>query len=103
MACTKSRLFCFEKKSKQKPWETLIISENLSESNTGAVFGIVAYGTYNLTNMATIKDWPSNIVWIDMIWGGTLTSNQLNSRKTANMHSIELQIQNVRILAIVRM
>lgn len=41
---------------------------------TGAVFGIVAYGTYNLTNMATIKDWPSNIVWIDMIWGGILTS-----------------------------
>ena len=41
---------------------------------TGAIFGIVTYGTYNLTNMATIKDWPSNIVWIDMIWGGILTS-----------------------------
>ena len=41
---------------------------------TGAVFGIVTYGTYNLTNMATIKDWSSSIVWIDMIWGGILTS-----------------------------
>jgi len=41
---------------------------------TGAVFGIVTYGTYNLTNMATIKDWSPTIVWIDMIWGGFLTS-----------------------------
>jgi Predicted membrane protein len=40
---------------------------------TGAVFGIVTYGTYNLTNMATIKDWSPTIVWIDMIWGGFLT------------------------------
>ena len=41
---------------------------------TGAIFGIATYGTYNLTNMATIKDWSSSIVWIDMIWGGILTS-----------------------------
>ena len=39
----------------------------------GIVFGIVAYGTYNLTNMATIHNWSSKIVWIDMLWGGTLT------------------------------
>ena len=40
---------------------------------TGVIFGIVAYGTYNLTNMATIKNWSASIVWIDMIWGGLLT------------------------------
>jgi uncharacterized membrane protein len=40
---------------------------------TGIVFGVVAYGTYNLTNMATIKNWSSSIVFIDMIWGGLLT------------------------------
>ena len=40
---------------------------------TGVVFGVVAYGTYNLTNMATIKNWSSSIIWIDMIWGGLLT------------------------------
>ena len=40
---------------------------------TGIIFGIVAYGTYNLTNMATIKNWSSTIVMIDMIWGGVLT------------------------------
>ena len=40
---------------------------------TGIVFGVVAYGTYNLTNMATIKDWSPIIVFVDMFWGGCLT------------------------------
>ena len=40
---------------------------------TGVVFGVVAYGTYNLTNMATIKNWSASIVWVDMLWGGFLT------------------------------
>ena len=39
----------------------------------GSVFGIVSYGTYNLTNMATIKNWSANVVYVDMIWGGLLT------------------------------
>ena len=39
----------------------------------GIVFGVVAYGTYNLTNMAIIKNWSASIVCIDMIWGGILT------------------------------
>ena len=37
---------------------------------TGIIFGIVAYGTYNLTNMAFIKNWSINVVFVDMIWGG---------------------------------
>ena len=40
---------------------------------TGIVFGIVAYGTYNFTNMATIKNWSPYVVLIDIIWGGFLT------------------------------
>ena len=40
---------------------------------TGLVFGCVAYGTYNLTNMATIKGWSSSVVIVDMIWGSFLT------------------------------
>ena len=52
-----------------------IISDSIFQAFwTGALFGIVTYGTYNLTNMATIKEWPQNIVWIDMFWGGILTS-----------------------------
>ena len=39
----------------------------------GCVLGIVAYGTYNLTNMATIKGWSPYVVFVDMLWGGILT------------------------------
>ena len=39
----------------------------------GLVLGVVAYGTYNLTNMAALKGWSVNVVIIDMIWGGVLT------------------------------
>jgi uncharacterized membrane protein len=39
----------------------------------GLVFGVVAYGTYNLTNMAALKGWSVNVVIVDMIWGGVLT------------------------------
>ena len=61
---------------------TLIIIKPALASNsvlqafwTGVIFGIVAYGTYNLTNMATVKNWSSTIVWIDMLWGGLLTGS----------------------------
>lgn len=40
----------------------------------GGLFGFIAYATYDLTNMATIKDWPLTIVIIDMIWGFVLTA-----------------------------
>ena len=61
---------------------TLIIIKPALASNsvlqafwTVVIFGIVAYGTYNLTNMATVKNWSSIIVWIDMLWGGLLTGS----------------------------
>ena len=38
------------------------------------IFGLVAYGTYNLTNMATIKGWSTSVVFVDMLWGGFLTA-----------------------------
>ena len=38
------------------------------------MFGLVAYGTYNLTNMATVKGWSPSVVFVDMIWGGSLTA-----------------------------
>ena len=40
----------------------------------GGLFGLIAYATYDLTNMATMKDWPLTIVIIDMIWGFVLTA-----------------------------
>lgn len=40
----------------------------------GALFGLVAYATYDLTNLATIKDWPLTITVIDLIWGTALST-----------------------------
>ena len=40
----------------------------------GALFGFIAYATYDLTNYATLKGFPLNIVFIDLAWGAVLTS-----------------------------
>jgi uncharacterized membrane protein len=40
----------------------------------GAFFGLVTYATYDLTNLATIKDWPLVITIIDLIWGMTVSA-----------------------------
>jgi uncharacterized membrane protein len=38
----------------------------------GAFLGLVAYATYDLTNQATVKDWPALVTVIDLVWGTTL-------------------------------
>lgn len=35
----------------------------------GAMFGFFTYATYDLTNLATIKNWPLVIVVVDILWG----------------------------------
>ena len=58
----------------------VVIEPSISSNNnikllyTSFAFGLVAYGTYNLTNMATIKGWSPNVVFVDMFWGGFLTA-----------------------------
>ena len=39
---------------------------------TGAFFGLVSYATYDLTNMATVRNWPILITVIDLLWGTAL-------------------------------
>jgi len=39
----------------------------------GALFGFFAYATYDLTNLATLRDWPAGLAAIDIAWG-TLVS-----------------------------
>jgi uncharacterized membrane protein len=39
----------------------------------GVAFGFFAYATYDLTNMATLKDWPLAITLADMAWGSIVT------------------------------
>jgi uncharacterized membrane protein len=39
----------------------------------GAFFGLVAYATYDLTNLATLRDWPVSLTIIDLAWGSFVT------------------------------
>ena len=41
----------------------------------GALFGFFTYATYDLTNMATLKDWPLKVVVADILWGVILCSS----------------------------
>jgi uncharacterized membrane protein len=38
----------------------------------GMFFGLITYATYDLTNLATLKNWPFLITVIDLVWGTTL-------------------------------
>lgn len=40
----------------------------------GALFGLMAYGTYDLTNMATLKAWSWKLASMDMAWGAFATA-----------------------------
>jgi len=40
----------------------------------GALFGFFTYATYDLTNLATLKGWPLQIVFIDILWGSVLSA-----------------------------
>lgn len=41
---------------------------------SGMFFGLVTYATYDLTNLATVKDWPIVITLIDLAWGSFVTA-----------------------------
>jgi uncharacterized membrane protein len=40
----------------------------------GALFGLITYATYDLTNLATIKDWPVLVTIVDLAWGMVLSA-----------------------------
>lgn len=59
----------------------LLVSAPAAKSGTlgqallyGAVFGLAAYGTYDVTNMSTLKNWPVTMSLVDMAWGTILTA-----------------------------
>ena len=41
----------------------------------GALFGLITYATYDLTNLATLKDWPLLVTVVDLIWGMVLATS----------------------------
>ena len=52
---------------KENSWVTALL--------LGALFGFITYATYDLTNLATIKDWPVIVTIVDLIWGMTLAAS----------------------------
>lgn len=50
----------------QQSWVTALM--------LGALLGFIAYGTYDLTNLATLAEWPVLVSVVDMIWGAVLTA-----------------------------
>ncbi len=41
----------------------------------GGFFGMVAYATYDLTNLATLRGFPATVAAVDIVWGGILTAS----------------------------
>jgi uncharacterized membrane protein len=42
---------------------------------SGALFGLITYATYDLTNLATLKDWPLLVTVVDLAWGAVLAGS----------------------------
>ena len=41
----------------------------------GALFGLITYATYDLTNLATLKNWPLTVTIVDLVWGSVLAAS----------------------------
>ena len=41
---------------------------------SGALFGLICYATYDLSNLATVKDWPLSVTIVDLIWGTSVSA-----------------------------
>ena len=41
----------------------------------GALFGLITYATYDLSNLATLKNWPILVTIVDLAWGATLAAS----------------------------
>ncbi|MGB7294842.1 MAG: DUF2177 family protein [Candidatus Aminicenantales bacterium] len=50
----------------------LVSGEPLKALLLGALLGLISYATYDLSNLATLKDWPLVVTVVDLIWGSVL-------------------------------
>ena len=46
----------------------------ISVAVLGAFLGLLAYGTYDITNLSTLRGWPVHLTLIDMAWGTFVTA-----------------------------
>jgi uncharacterized membrane protein len=52
----------------------LAVHSARAAASHGAVYGFMAYMTYDLTNLATLRGWPVSVVLADIAWGTVLTA-----------------------------
>ena len=52
----------------------------------GAAFGLFAYATYDLTNLATLRDWPLGLSIIDTLWGAAVSAVAATAGRAALNH-----------------
>lgn len=52
--------------AREDSWRRLVFN--------AAAFGFCAYATYDLTNQATLKSWPTSLTVVDIAWGTLLTT-----------------------------
>ena len=60
-------IFVISPALEKKEWSSALLM--------GAFFGLITYATYDLTNLATIKNWPLVITIVDLIWGMVLSAS----------------------------
>jgi uncharacterized membrane protein len=53
----------------------LEVNSPLRALTYGALFGFLAYATYDLTNQATLRDWPVLVTVVDLAWGAVLSAS----------------------------
>jgi len=64
----------------QSPSKTILL---------GALLGIITYATYDLTNLATLKNWPLSVTTIDILWGtGLCTVTSISGYYIANFLNV---------------
>ena len=51
-----------------------------------ALFWLFTYATYDLTNLATLKDWPVSLSIIDVLWGVFVSTVSAAAGKTVLRH-----------------
>ena len=57
--------FAIEPMQPSDPWQA---------AGAGALLGLVAYGTYDLSNLATLRGWPAGLAAIEMAWGAAISA-----------------------------
>ncbi len=59
-------LFVIEPSIEKRSWKNALLM--------GALFGFISYATYDLTNLATLKNWPLLVTIVDLVWGAFIAA-----------------------------